>query len=120
MSSRKLKVGYRKGTTVAQKVSIILVDDLDGSEAEETVTFGLDGNVYEIDLAPENAEVLRTALRPYIDAGRRTQAKRGRPKATAVAAAAKAPAKKTATAKKATGTRKRVASMDEIEAAKKS
>ena len=35
---------------MAQKVSIVLVDDIDGSEAEETVSFALDGRDYEIDL----------------------------------------------------------------------
>jgi hypothetical protein len=35
---------------VSQKVQVLLIDDLDGSEATETVTFGLDGALYEIDL----------------------------------------------------------------------
>lgn len=41
---------------MAQKVLVSLVDDLDGSEAEETVEFGLDGVSYQIDLSGENAE----------------------------------------------------------------
>ena len=32
---------------MAQKVNIVLVDDLDGTEATETVTFGLDGSTYD-------------------------------------------------------------------------
>jgi nucleoid-associated protein Lsr2 len=40
---------------MAQKVQVLLVDDLDGSEATETVTFGLDGVAYEIDLSSGNA-----------------------------------------------------------------
>ena len=47
---------------MAQKVNIVLVDDIDGSEATETVTFGLDGTSYEIDLNDKNAAKLRDAL----------------------------------------------------------
>src|SRR3569833_223193 len=56
---------------MAQKVNIILVDDLDGSEATETVTFGLDGTTYEIDLNDDNASKLREALAGYIGHGRK-------------------------------------------------
>ena len=41
-----------------------LIDDLDGSEAVETITFGLDGASYEIDLNKKNAAALRKALGP--------------------------------------------------------
>ena len=44
---------------MAQKVQVLLVDDLDGGEADETVTFALDGKTYEIDLTTENADKLR-------------------------------------------------------------
>lgn len=56
---------------MAQKVNIILVDDLDGSEAVETVTFGLDGAQYEIDLNDKNATKLRKALTPFVGPARR-------------------------------------------------
>ena len=56
---------------MAQKVSIVLVDDLDGSEATETVMFGLDGTSYEIDLNDKNAAKLRDALSGYVGHGRR-------------------------------------------------
>ncbi len=56
---------------MAQKVRTFLIDDLDGSEAEGTVRFGLDGEQYEIDLSTERAKELRTALTRYIDAGRK-------------------------------------------------
>jgi len=56
---------------MAQKVQTFLIDDLDGSDAEGTVRFGLDGEQYEIDLSTEHAKELRTALARYIDAGRR-------------------------------------------------
>ena len=56
---------------MAQKVLVSLVDDLDGSEAEETVEFGLDGVSYQIDLSSENAEELRDALAQYVEHARR-------------------------------------------------
>ena len=56
---------------MAQKVQILLIDDLDGGEAEGTVRFGLDGAEYEIDLSAEHAEALRKALAPYVSAARR-------------------------------------------------
>ncbi|MDX2644240.1 Lsr2 family protein [Streptomyces sp. PA03-1a] len=56
---------------MAQRVVVTLSDDLDGGEAAETVTFGLDGKSYEIDLSAGNAEKLREALAPYVEAGRR-------------------------------------------------
>jgi hypothetical protein len=56
---------------MAQKVQTFFIDDLDGTEAEGTVRFGLDGEQYEIDLSTEHAKELRTALARYIGAGRR-------------------------------------------------
>ncbi|WP_129658457.1 histone-like nucleoid-structuring protein Lsr2 [Rothia halotolerans] len=50
---------------MAQKVNIILTDDLDGGEANETVRFSLDGGQFEIDLSAENAEKLREAVAPF-------------------------------------------------------
>ncbi len=65
---------------MAQRVNIVLVDDLDGSEATETVTFGLDGTSYEIDLNDKNAAALREVLSGYIGHGRKVGAapRRGR------------------------------------------
>jgi hypothetical protein len=64
---------------MAQKVNIVLVDDLDGSEANETVSFGLDGTTYEIDLSEKNAGGLREALAPYVAGARKTAGgRRGR------------------------------------------
>ncbi|MEU6103280.1 Lsr2 family protein [Streptomyces sp. NPDC048219] len=57
---------------MAQKVQVLLVDDLDGGEADETVTFALDGKTYEIDLTTANADKLRGLLDPYVKGGRRT------------------------------------------------
>lgn len=61
---------------MAQRVNVVLVDDIDGDEAVETVSFGLDGVDYEIDLNEENAQALREALRRYIEAGRRVGGRR--------------------------------------------
>jgi hypothetical protein len=68
---------------MAQRVNIVLEDDLDGSEADETVTFALDGVTYEIDLSAGNASALRDALAPYVGHGRRAAGRRstGRPAA---------------------------------------
>jgi hypothetical protein len=57
---------------MAQKVQVILVDDLDGGEAEETVSFALDGVSYEIDLSAGNAAELREALAGWVGHARRT------------------------------------------------
>jgi hypothetical protein len=56
---------------VAQKVQVLLVDDLDGGEAAETVKFGLDGMNYEIDLSDSNAQGLRDALATYVGKARK-------------------------------------------------
>jgi len=56
---------------MAQKVNIVLVDDIDGSDANETVAFGLDGTSYEIDLNDKNAAALREALSPYVGHARK-------------------------------------------------
>lgn len=63
---------------MAQKVNIVLVDDIDGSEARETVSFALDGSTYEIDLNDDNAQKLRDALAPFIAHARRSSGGRGR------------------------------------------
>lgn len=56
---------------MAQKVKILLIDDTDGTEAVETVTFGLDGVQYEIDLNEANASRLRDDLAPWVGHARR-------------------------------------------------
>lgn len=48
-----------------RKTVVTMIDDTDGSEATETVTFSLDGQAYEIDLSGENAAKLRAALAPF-------------------------------------------------------
>jgi hypothetical protein len=61
---------------MAQKVQITLVDDLDGSPADETVSFSLDGSAYEIDLSAAHAAALRDALAGYVGAARRVGGRR--------------------------------------------
>ena len=56
---------------VAQKVQVLLIDDIDGSAAEGMVRFGLDGACREIDLSAAHAAELRGALAPFIAAGRK-------------------------------------------------
>ena len=56
---------------MAQKVQTLFIDDLDGSEADGTVRFGLDGTEYEIDLNAKHAQELRDALARYVSAARR-------------------------------------------------
>src|SRR6201995_2506872 len=61
------------GVHVAQKIQTLFIDDIDGSEAEGTVRFALDGAEDEIDLNAKNAEALRKALARYVAAARRSR-----------------------------------------------
>src|SRR3954453_6043585 len=64
---------------MAQKHIVQLIDDLDGGDADETDTFSLDGNRYDIDLSDKNAAKLRDVLAPYVAAARRDAGRAGRP-----------------------------------------
>lgn len=57
---------------MAQKVQVLLLDDVDGGEASETVNFALDGVTYEIDLSEANATRLRDAVGPFASVARKT------------------------------------------------
>ncbi len=61
---------------MAQRVQVILVDDMSGGEASETIEFGLDGVSYEIDLSDENAARLRNDLATWIGLARRAGGRR--------------------------------------------
>jgi nucleoid-associated protein Lsr2 len=63
---------------MAKTVITQVTDDLDGSNGAETVTFGYEGRSWEIDLSKKNRSTLERALKPYIDAGRKTAGGRGR------------------------------------------
>lgn len=56
---------------MVQKVQVLLVDDIDGGEATETISFGLDNTQYEIDLSEKNAAMLREALARFVPPARR-------------------------------------------------
>jgi hypothetical protein len=56
---------------MAQKASLVLVDDMNGDEADETVEFRLDGTGYEIDLSARNSRELQDLLKSYIEKGRK-------------------------------------------------
>ena len=79
---------------MAKKTIVQLTDDLDGSKADKTVSFSLDGVSYEIDLSQKNASALEKAFSKYISAARRTSGRatagHGRAKRTKVNADPKA------------------------------
>jgi hypothetical protein len=64
--------------TMAKRVHVVLEDDISGGTADETVSFGLDGSSYEIDLTKANAEKLRNALSQYVGHGRKVSAGKAR------------------------------------------
>jgi hypothetical protein len=63
---------------MAKKTVVLLEDDIDGSEATETLSFALDGSEYEIDLNEGHANELREALARFTNAGRKVSGGRGR------------------------------------------
>ena len=56
---------------MAKRIIQELIDDIDGKAADETITFGLDGSHYQIDLSKKNAAKLREALAPFVTASRK-------------------------------------------------
>jgi hypothetical protein len=77
----------QKGTAVASRTIIEVTDDLDGSKADETLHFSLEGTEFEIDLSKVHADGLRAALDPYMRAGRKTGGRRdGRRRSQGVSA----------------------------------
>ncbi len=73
-----MKNSVGRDIVVAQRVQILLEDDLDGGKADETITFGLDGASYEIDLSSSNAKKLREAMAQYVGAGRKLSGRAAR------------------------------------------
>ncbi|MEU4828524.1 Lsr2 family protein [Actinomadura sp. NPDC023710] len=63
---------------MAQKVEVLLVDDIDGGEAHETIAFSIDGTSYEIDLSKKNAAKLRSGLEPFVAGARKARKPTGR------------------------------------------
>lgn len=64
---------------MAKQTTVTLVDDLDGSEADEQIQFMVDGRSYEIDLSAANSARLREALAPFVSAARRAGGRRRSP-----------------------------------------
>src|SRR5262245_19405904 len=62
---------YDKEGEMAQRVTIEMMDDLDGSQADETVRFAVDGSAYEIDLSNKNAAEMRRTFDRYIEHARK-------------------------------------------------
>jgi hypothetical protein len=60
---------------MASRIIVLLEDDVDGSKADETIEFGIDGTTYAIDLSGQNAEKLRGALDGYISKARKLSGK---------------------------------------------
>lgn len=56
---------------MAQVTEVRLVDDLDGSAADESVNFAIDSKQYEVDLSEKHAAQLREILAPFVAAARR-------------------------------------------------
>ena len=52
-------------------VSEILIDDLDGGDADRTVRFSWDGVAYELELSKKNAQAFDKTMKPYVAAARR-------------------------------------------------
>jgi Lsr2 len=71
-----IRILVRRISPMASRTTVTLVDDLDGTEAEQSVSFGLEGVNYEIDLSRVHAQALRDALAPYTAAARRTGGRR--------------------------------------------
>ena len=57
---------------MAQKVTVVLEDDLTGGPAKQTVRFAFDGTDYEIDLNAKNATAFGKQLAPYLEHARRS------------------------------------------------
>jgi hypothetical protein len=56
---------------MAKRTIQMLIDDIDGGDADETVMFGVDNVQYEIDLSTVNAQRLRDAIEPFAEAAHR-------------------------------------------------
>ena len=68
---------------MAQKVKVVLVDDIDGGEATETVSFSLDGISYEIDLSADHAAEMRGSFEQWTSVARKVSTKRSTARAAA-------------------------------------
>ena len=63
---------------MVSRTTVELLDDVDGKPAAETVSFGLDGREFEIDLSEKNAKALRKVLEPWASSARRVGGRKTR------------------------------------------
>lgn len=70
---------------MAQRTHVILTCDICGGDkpGDETMTFGLEGSTYEIDLCTKHAKQLRDGVAPFVAAGRRMSSRAGRRRSSA-------------------------------------
>ena len=61
---------------MASRTITTLTDDIDGGDADETVTFSFKGTQYEIDLSKKNVDKMVIALQPYTSAARKSGGRR--------------------------------------------
>jgi hypothetical protein len=57
---------------MAQRIQVLLIDDLDGSEASTSIHFSVEKTDYVIDLSDENADEFRTSMNKFVSAARKT------------------------------------------------
>jgi DNA-binding CsgD family transcriptional regulator len=69
-AERTTTAKYPTARTTKQPEEATLTDDLDGSKNAQTVTFGLDGVSYEINLSPQNRVRMEQIVAPFIDVAR--------------------------------------------------
>jgi len=74
---------------MAQKTQVVLTDDIDGTEATQTVTFAFQGVSYEIDLNDDHASALEESFHDWIGSARKVTGSRGaKPRRSGVSAGA--------------------------------
>src|SRR5256886_14979530 len=71
MGTGKSHISGSRRADMSKKIHVHLIDDLDASEASETLRFEVDGRPYEIDLSSHNAQKFRAEIAPYIQHARR-------------------------------------------------
>jgi len=71
---------------MARTVAVVITDDIDGTDGAETVSFGVDGVQYEIDLSEQNRAKFQTAFALYTEHGRRVRPQYRRPGAASTGA----------------------------------
>ena len=60
---------------MAQRVQVVLIDDVDNGPAAETIKFAVDGAQYEIDLSSAHAAEMRAAFAPWVAAARKVSSR---------------------------------------------